>query len=102
MYILCRMIFDVSLWDEEKGEKLRKERGVCFEETVERIVTNEILDVLEHRTRKNRKIFVIALEGRIHAVSFLWDEDGNIFLKTIYPSRKLQRRYGKKQDTIQT
>jgi uncharacterized DUF497 family protein len=96
------MIFDVILWDEEKDEKLRKERGVCFEEVVERIVTNEILDVLEHRTRKNQKILVIALEGRIHAVPFFWDEDGNIFLKTIYPSRKLQRRYGKKQETIQT
>jgi uncharacterized DUF497 family protein len=85
----------VILWDEQKDEKLRKERGVCFEEVVERIVSNEILGILEHRTRKNQKIFVLVLKGRIHAVSFLWDEDGNIFLKTIYPSRKLQRRYGK-------
>ena len=83
------------LRDEEKDEKLRKERGVCFEVVVEKIVTNEILDILEHRNRKNQKIFVIFLKGRIHAVPFLRDEDGNMFLKTIYPSRKLQRRYGK-------
>ncbi len=83
------------LWDERKDRKLRKERGICFEEVVEKIVADEILDVLEHRTRKHQKIFVVALKGRVHAVPFLQDEDGNIILKTIYPSRKLQRRYGK-------
>jgi uncharacterized DUF497 family protein len=85
----------VILWDEAKDQKLRKERGVCLEEVVEKVVTNDILDVLEHRTRKNQKIFVLALNGRIHAVPFLRDEDGNISLKTIYPSSKLGRRYGK-------
>jgi uncharacterized DUF497 family protein len=88
----------VIFWDEEKNTKLRKERGVCFEEVVERIVSNGIVDILEHRTRKNQKIFVVMLNGRIHAVPFIWDEGGNIFLKTIYPSRRLQRRYGKIQD----
>ena len=83
------------LWDEAKDEKLRSERGVCFEEVVERIIANEILDILEHRTRKHQKIFVVALKDRIYAVPFLKDEEGNVFLKTIYPSRKLQRRYGK-------
>ena len=29
---------------------------------------------------------------------FVWDEDGNIVLKTVYPSRKLERRYGKRQN----
>ena len=86
------------LWDEEKNTKLRKERAVCFEEVVERIVNGEILDILEHRARKNQKIFVVVLNGRVHAVPFISDEGGNIFLKTIYPSRRLQRRYGKIQD----
>jgi hypothetical protein len=45
--------------------------------------------------RGSFEFFVVALKGRVHAVPFLWDEDGNIILKTIYPSRKLQRRYGK-------
>jgi hypothetical protein len=66
---------------------------------VERIAANEILEILEHRTRKNQKIFAINLNGRIHAVPFLLDESGNIILKTIYPSRKLQRIYGKKKET---
>ena len=56
------------LWNETKDAKLRKERGVSFEDVVERIVSSDVLDILEHRTRKNQKIFVIALKGRIHAV----------------------------------
>jgi uncharacterized DUF497 family protein len=91
----------VILWDETKDAKLRKERGVSFEDVVERIVSSEVLDVLEHHTRRNQKIFVIALKGRIHAVPFLSDADGNIVLKTIYPSRKLERRYGKRQNQRQ-
>jgi uncharacterized DUF497 family protein len=92
----------VIFWDEEKNAKLRKERGVCFEEVVERIVSNGIVDILEHHTRKNQKIFVIVLNGRVHAVPFIRDEGDNIFLKTIYPSRKLQRRYGKIQTQTKT
>jgi uncharacterized DUF497 family protein len=85
----------VIFWDEEKNTRLQKERGICFEDVVERIISNGIVDILEHHTRKNQKIFVVVLNERVHAVPFIWDEDGNIFLKTIYPSRKLQKRYGK-------
>jgi uncharacterized DUF497 family protein len=88
----------VILRDETKNAKLLKERGVSFEDVVERIVAGGVLDILEHHTRRNQKIFVMTLKGRIHAVPFLSDEDGNIILKTIYPSRKLERRYGKKQN----
>jgi hypothetical protein len=33
--------------------------------------------------------------GRVYAVPFIEDTDGNIILKTAEPSRKLQGRYGK-------
>ena len=82
-------------WDESKNEKLEVERGVRFEDIVAEIIADHVLDILEHRARKNQKILVVDLEGRIYAVPFLLDEDGNMILKTIYPSRKLQRRYGK-------
>ncbi|MGD0308921.1 MAG: hypothetical protein ABSC02_06490 [Acidobacteriota bacterium] len=83
-------------WDESKNEKLEVERGVRFEDIVAEIISGHVLDILEHRVRKNQKILVVDLNGRIYAVPFLLDEDGNMILKTIYPSRKLQRRYGKK------
>ena len=78
------------------------ERAVRFEDIVAEIISGRILDILEHRARKNQKILVVDLEGRIYAVPFLLDEDGNMILKTIYPSRKLQRRYGKKTRQAKT
>jgi uncharacterized DUF497 family protein len=86
----------VIIWDETKNEKLASGRGVQFEDIVVEIVSDRILDILEHRLRKNQKILVVGLNGRIYAVPFLLDADGNMVLKTVYPSRKLQRSYGKK------
>jgi len=88
----------VIFWNEEKNRKLRAERGIGFEDVVEKISRGQVLDILEHRTRKHQKIFVIRLHGRICAVPFVFGNDEDIFLKTIYPSRKLQRRYGKAPD----
>lgn len=65
---------------------------------MEKIARGQVLDILEHRTRKHQKIFVIRLHGRVFAVPFVFGNDGDIFLKACYPSRKLQRRYGKTQD----
>ena len=84
------------VWDEAKNEKLAAERDVRFEDVVAEIVSGHVLDILEHRVRKNQIILVVNLGERVHAVPFLLDSDGNMILKTIYPSRKLQRRYGKK------
>ena len=89
-------------WDESKNEKLEMERAVRFEDIVAEIISGRILDILEHRARKNQKILVIDLNSRIYAVPFLLNEDGNMILKTIYPSRKLQRRYGKKTRQAKT
>ena len=83
-------------WDESKNEKLEVESGVRFEDIVAEIISDHVIDILEHRVRKNQKILVIDLNSRIYAVPFLLNEDGNMILETIYPSRKLQRRYGKK------
>ncbi|MBZ5496812.1 MAG: toxin [Acidobacteriia bacterium] len=84
------------VWDEAKNEKLAAARDVRFEDVIVEIVSGRVLDILEHRVRKNQKILVVNLGERVHAVPFLWDSDGNMILKTIYPTRKLQRRYGKK------
>ncbi len=84
-------------WNEEKNEQLKKERGVCFED-VENIVTSgQYLDILPHKNPEkypNQRIFVIKLEDYIYYVPFVHDkEEGEIFLKTIVPSRKLKAKY---------
>ena len=39
-------------------------------------------------------IFIVRFKGYIYVVPFKIDEDDNIVLKTAYPSRKFNKKYG--------
>lgn len=80
-------------WSEEKNEILKRMRGVAFEEVAAIIQAHQELDILPHPSRPNQKIIVLRLRGYVHAVPFVVEGEG-IFLKTIYPNRKLQDQYG--------
>ena len=82
-------------WNEEKNEFLLVERDISFEEIVLYIEKGFLLDVLEHPNPEKypgQKIFVVQVEEYIYLVPFVENED-EIFLKTIIPSRKATRRY---------
>lgn len=82
-------------WSPEKNAQLMAERKLCFEQVVVAIEAGELLDVLEHPnpTRyPGQRILVVRIDGYIHLVPFV-DSDNHLFLKTIIPSRKAQRRY---------
>jgi uncharacterized DUF497 family protein len=82
-------------WDAAKNVKLKKERGISFEEIVFHIERGDILDILEHPNQDRylgQKIFVIDVEGYAYLVPFLETED-EVVLKTIIPSRKATKRY---------
>jgi len=81
-------------WSEIKNKTLKAERGVSFEEVVAEIDGGRILDLIDHPNRSNQQIYIVRLHGYAHAVPFVSDSDGNIFLKTIYPSREFQKMYG--------
>jgi uncharacterized DUF497 family protein len=85
-------------WDEEKNKKLIAERGISFEEVVFFIEKGNLLDVLEHPNRQkhgNQHIFVVRIENYVYLVPFV-ENDNEIFLKTIIPSRKATREYIRK------
>lgn len=82
-------------WDDDKNETLILERGISFEEIVFHIGQGDILDILEHPNRKKyagQRIFIIDVEGYAYLVPFVENEE-EIFLKTIIPSRKATRQY---------
>ena len=65
------------------------------EEIIIAIEENKILDIVEHRNKKqypNQKIFVINMTGYAYLVPFVEDKQ-KIFLKTIIPSRKATKKY---------
>jgi uncharacterized DUF497 family protein len=82
-------------WNQEKNELLKEERQISFEDVVFYIEQGFLLDVLEHPNREKyqgQTIFVVEIDEYAYLVPFVEDER-EIFLKTIIPSRKATRKY---------
>jgi hypothetical protein len=82
-------------WSAEKNQQLRRERGVCFEDVVFHIQQGDLLDMLEHPNRErfaHQRVFVVRIDDYAHLVPFV-EDDVEIFLKTIIPSRQATRDY---------
>jgi uncharacterized DUF497 family protein len=82
-------------WNTEKNELLKEERQISFEEVVFYIEMGFLLDVLEHPNQekyKGQKIFVVQVDDYVYLVPFIEDEQ-EVFIKTIIPSRKATRNY---------
>ena len=82
-------------WNLEKNEQLREGRGISFEEVLFHIENGDILDILEHPNQERyggQRIFVVEVEEYAHLVPFVEDEK-EVFLKTIIPSRKATKKY---------
>jgi len=77
-------------WNALKSERLKRTRGISFEE----IISSKLIDVRKHPNKENQKILIYLYKGYIWAVPYVI-EDETIFLKTIYPSRKMTKLYKK-------
>lgn len=87
-------------WNEEKNQLLRIQRGLSFEMVLERLLEGEIIDRKVHPDvikYPNQQIFIVELGGYICYVPFVENET-EIFLKTIIPSRKLHKKLGAKDE----
>jgi len=84
-------------YNQEKKLILKEIRGICFEDVVQAIEKKKILDNLEHKNKKkypNQKILVIKIKNYVYAVPYMIDKKRKtIFLKTVYPSRALTKKY---------
>lgn len=82
-------------WNLEKNEELIKERGISFERVVHHIENKEVLDIIKHpNTSKypNQYMFILEIDNYAYLVPFV-ENNSEIFLKTIIPSRKATRKY---------
>ena len=82
-------------WSEEKNQLLQIQRGLSFEMVLDKIEQQEILARRRHPDREkypNQYIFIMELNGYICYVPFV-ENDKEIFLKTIIPSRKLKKEF---------
>ena len=84
-------------FSKEKDKWLRKVRKVGFEEVIKIINEGQIIDEIDHPKRKNQKFLIIRINDYIHVVPFV-ESEREIFLKTIYKSRKFDKHYTKNLD----
>lgn len=82
-------------WNIEKNEQLKKERSISFEEVVFHVERGQLLDIVEHPNQEKyagQRILIVNINDYVYLVPFVEDEN-EVFLKTIIPSRKATRKY---------
>ena len=82
-------------WNTEKSVALKSTRGICFEDVVFFIERGDILDDYLHPDQKaypGQRIMVINIANYAYLVPYV-EDDEELFLKTIIPSRKATQRY---------
>ena len=92
--IFVKYKFDYS---REKDLILREARGIGFRDIIEAINKEGLLDNINHFNKErypNQKIFIVKILDKIYAVPYVIDKEKKVkFLKTIYPNRKLKKKY---------
>ena len=82
-------------WNTEKSMALKTSRGICFEDVVFYIGRGDILEDYLHPNQQEypeQRVMVIAFNNYAYLVPYVENEE-ELFLKTIIPSRKATRRY---------
>jgi uncharacterized DUF497 family protein len=86
---------DIFRWSAEKNETLARERGITFEEVVQRIADGAKIVETDHPNKEkypNQKILIVDVAWYAYLVPCV--KDGNeYFLKTVIPSRKATKKY---------
>ena len=90
----------VFRWDNDKNQWLRKNRGVCFEQVVILMEREDVLETIEHPNQNRypgQKIAIVRIDDYAYLVPYV-QENEDISLKSIIPSRKATNKYvrGKK------
>lgn len=83
----------------EKNELLKEQKNISFEDVILALESGKLLDDIEHPNKEkypNQNIFIILIEIKnyVYLVPYVEDKT-SIFLKTIIPSRQMNKRYNK-------
>ena len=82
-------------WNHEKNIKLKKERGISFDDILFYIQQGNLLTTIRNPNPakyENQLIFIVNINNYAYAVPFI-ETESEIFLKTIFPSRKYTKKF---------
>ncbi len=83
----------------EKNELLKSQRDISFEDVILALESGKLLDDMKHPNQERyptQNIFIILIEIKdyVYLVPYV-EDDTSIFLKTIIPSRQMNKKYNK-------
>ena len=82
-------------WSEEKNNFLKKsERNISFEDIISAIENGKVIEIIDNPSsnHNDQKCYVIDIDDYVYLVPFV-NNDNEIFLKTVFPSRKHTKFY---------
>ena len=81
-------------WNEEKNNILKKDRNISFENVVQALEDEKLLEIINNPSsnHSNQQCFVLNIDEYVYLVPFV-KNDNELFLKTIFPSRKHTKFY---------
>jgi len=86
-------------FSEEKNQILKATRGISFEEVIYHLTNGKLLDDRQHpdSNKLHHRIYLVQIGEYVYVVPYIINiQKEEIFLKTIYPSRKYTKQYIKK------
>ncbi len=89
--------FDYS---KEKDFLLKETRKISFEDVIEAVSKGKQIADLKHASKKypNQRLLVVQIDKYIYVAPYVFDKQRKrYFLKTVYPSRKLTKKYIKNE-----
>ena len=89
-------------WNLQKAKAIREtvsRKGVGFEECAIAIESNKVLDILENPSSNhpNQHMFILEIQNYAYCAPFV-ESETELFLKTVFPSRKFTSIYLKAKD----
>jgi len=82
-------------WNADKNRKLIEERKISFENIVFSLQSSCLLDDIEHPNQEkysHQRVFIVEIDDYVYLVPYV-ENDDEVFLKTIIPSRKATKQY---------
>ena len=90
------MKFDFD-FNTEKNLLLKETRGISFEDIVQAVRDGKTLADTKHHNQKthpNQRILIVKMDDYVYAVPYVIDKKRKVlFLKTLYPSKILTKKY---------
>ncbi len=89
-------------WNKIKNTYLKTEREISFEDIQTAIEEGKVLADIDHPQKlryPNQKVFIVEFSSYVYIVPYVEDSQ-KIFLKTIYPSRKMTKKYLKEREKL--